>query len=133
VSTAAQTATRYTGTFHGRLDQVRPARQAIAAHLADCPERDEAVLIASEMIANAVLHSHSGRQGFLTLRCERRPSGAYIEVEDEGGPWRDRKPDGRPHGLDIIQALTGPGHWGMTTTSDGTRITWARLERTAAP
>ena len=25
-----------------------------------------------------------------------------------GGPWRPRKQADRPHGLDIVQALTGP-------------------------
>ena len=36
-------------------------------------------------------------------------------------------PDDRPHGLDIIEALAGPGNWGTETTGDGGRIAWAQL------
>jgi len=45
-----------------------------------------------------------------------------------GGPWRRRKhDDDRPHGLDIVEALTGPGGWGTEAASDGGRIVWAGL------
>jgi hypothetical protein len=44
-----------------------------------------------------------------------------------GGPWRKRRDDDRPHGLDIIEALTGPGGWGTGTVGDGGRIVWAVL------
>jgi len=47
--------------------------------------------------------------------------------QDMGGPWRESRDDGRPHGLDIVHALAGPGNWGTETTSDGDRIVWARL------
>jgi hypothetical protein len=36
--------------------------------------------------------------------------------------------DDRPHGLDIIEALVGPGNWGTETTSDGDRVVWVRLD-----
>ena len=45
-----------------------------------------------------------------------------------GGPWRRRQPDGRPHGLDVVEALTGPDGWGAETTTGGGRIVWARLD-----
>jgi hypothetical protein len=54
-----------------------------------------------------------------------------IEVEDLGGPWRSGQPDVRPHGLDIITALTGPDGWGADTTGQGNRIVWARLGQSA--
>ena len=44
-----------------------------------------------------------------------------------GGPWRPRRDDDRPHGLDIVAALTGPGGWGTVPAGDGGRIVWARL------
>jgi hypothetical protein len=55
------------------------------------------------------------------------PGAVRIEVEDLGGPWRQRKPGDRPHGLDIVAALTGPDGWGTETTSSGGRVVWARL------
>jgi anti-sigma regulatory factor (Ser/Thr protein kinase) len=84
------------------------------------------ILIADELAANAILHSRS-RGGSFAVRCERPPGAARIEVEDMGGPWRPRTPGDRPHGLDIVQALTGPGGWGTRATGNGGRVTWARL------
>jgi hypothetical protein len=52
-----------------------------------------------------------------------------IEVEDLGGPWHPGQPDGRPHGLDIIGALTGPDGWETDTADEGNRIVRARLDR----
>jgi hypothetical protein len=54
-STAAPTATRYQRTFHGRADQVSHVRADITRHLGNCPAASDAVLIASELTANAVL------------------------------------------------------------------------------
>ena len=44
-----------------------------------------------------------------------------------GGPWRHRSPGDRPHGLDIIQALTGQDGWGTRPAGTGGRIVWAWL------
>jgi len=126
-SAATEAATRYQHTFHGRADQVSQVRRAIARHLAGCPAADDAVLIASELAANSVLHSASAGE-FFTVRCQAHPGYVWIEVEDLGGPWQLAQPDGRSHGLDIISALAGPGNWGAGTTSDGDRIVWARLD-----
>jgi serine/threonine-protein kinase RsbW len=123
---AAEPATWYQRTFHGRADQLSQVRRDIAAHLDGCPAADAAVLIASELAANALLHSSSTGE-FFTVRCELSPGAARIEVQDMGGPWRPRTPDDRPHGLDIVQALTGPDGWGTQPTGTAGRITWARL------
>jgi hypothetical protein len=73
------------------------------------------------------MHSASAGE-FFTIRCEAYSTYVWVECEDLGGPWHCTKPDDRPHGLDIIKALTGPGNWGTETTSDGDRIVWARLD-----
>jgi hypothetical protein len=125
MSTTA-TATRYQGTFRGRADEIARVRKEIAAHLGTCPVADDLVLIADEFASNAVLHTRS-RDGSFQARCELSAGSARVEVEDMGGPWRTRKQDDRPHGLDIVQALTGPDGWGTERTSDGTRIMWAAL------
>ncbi len=48
-------------------------------------------------------------------------------MADLGGPWRRRQHDDRPHGLDIVAALTGADGWGTEMTGDGGRVVWARL------
>jgi anti-sigma regulatory factor (Ser/Thr protein kinase) len=123
---ATAAATAYKGTFHGRAEELSRVRREIALYLGDCPVTDEMVLISDELAANCVLHTHS-RGGFFRVRCEMSPGSVRIEVEDMGGPWRKRRDDDRPHGLDIIEALTGPGGWGIGTAGDGGRIVWAVL------
>ncbi len=126
-SAAAETATRYQRTCHGRSDQLARVRREIAAHLNGCPAADDAVLIASEIAANALLHSQSAGE-FFTVRCEVHADHVWVECEDLGGTWHPKRPDDRPHGLDIIEALAGPDNWGTETTSDGDRVVWARLD-----
>jgi hypothetical protein len=117
----------YASTFPGRADQLRQVRRQLAAYLGNCPAAADIVLIANELAANAILHSRSRGASF-TVRCHVRPGQARIETEDLGGPWRQqRNPGDRPHGLGIIQALTGPGQWGTQVTGSGGRIVWARL------
>ena len=125
VGTAA-TATVYTGTFHGTADQVSSVRRAVAGHLGNCLVTDDAVLIASEFATNAILHSRSRGESF-TIRVELHRDYLRLECRDSGGPWRNRRQDDRPHGLNIVEALTGPDSSGMETVGNGSRIVWARL------
>jgi two-component sensor histidine kinase len=124
---AAEGVTCYQRTFHGRPDQVRQVRQDITRHLAGSPVTADAILISSELATNAIVHSASNGE-FFTIRCERHPGYIWIETEDLGGPWQHQPPGDRPHGLDIISALTGPDNWGTETTGDGDRVVWARLD-----
>ena len=119
--------TRHTATYSGRPDQVHHARHSVARHLAGCQATDEAVLIVSELATNAIVHSAS-RNAFFTIRAELHPDYVWVEAEDLGGPWHCRPPDGRPHGLDLVEALTGPDGWGVETTTGGGQVVWARLD-----
>jgi anti-sigma regulatory factor (Ser/Thr protein kinase) len=125
---AAAAIRRHTGTFPAEAAQVRRARAALAGWLGDCPQACDAILIASELATNSVLHSASRDGGTFTLRAEVRPDCLLLEVEDAGGPW-DGRPhlDGRPHGLDVVAALVGSGNWGVAGDDRG-RIAWARLD-----
>jgi anti-sigma regulatory factor (Ser/Thr protein kinase) len=129
--TAVETA-RFTRVFHGQPDQVSRARHEVARHLSacGCPVTDDVTLIVSEFAANAVLHSGS-RDQFFTVRTELFPTYVRVEVEDLGGPWnlKPRDPD-RPHGLDVVEALTGPDNWGVDGDETG-RVAWCRLELAA--
>jgi two-component sensor histidine kinase len=127
VTTAPATqATRYQRTYPGHPAQVAQVRRDLTRHLTGCPAADDAVLIASELAANAILHGRAAGQTF-TIRCHATPGQLRIEAEDGGGPWRQRTPGDRPHGLDIVQALTGPDGWGTHPAGTGGRIVWAEL------
>jgi len=127
-TTAAAAGTRrHTGIYPAEPRQVGLARAALAGWLGGCPQADEAILVASEFATNSVLHSASRDGGAFTLRAEVRQDHLRIEVEDAGGPWRGGPPDDdRPHGLDVVAAIAGPGNWGISGDAGG-RAAWARL------
>ena len=119
------TAPAYTSTFRGRAEETARVRREIADYLNNCPAADDMILIASELAANGILHSRSRGNSFrVRCHCPRR---CPDRGRRHGRTLADRKPDDRPHGLDIIQALTGQDGWGTQVTSTGGRLTWARL------
>jgi len=120
-------ATKHTATYPGRADQVRHVRHAMAKYLAGCPAVDDAVLVVSELASNAIGHSAS-RGALFTIRAEVCADHVRIEAEDLGGPWHHIQRDDRPHGLDVVEALTGPTGWGIKNLSDGRRVVWTRLD-----
>jgi len=126
--TAAPPGTRrFQGTYPAEPAQVSHARRALTQALHGHPAADDATLVASELATNAILHSASGNGGKFTLRAEIRHGHIRIEVEDAGGPWRrGRHADGRAHGLDVTEILTGPGNWGITGDDTG-RTAWALI------
>ena len=79
-----------------------------------------------------ILHSRSQAGHVHRPHRSLHPDHVRIEAEDSGGPWRDGpRDDGRPHGLDVVEALTGPDGWGTEITTGGGRIVWARLDLAA--
>jgi hypothetical protein len=120
------TANLYAGVFHGAPDQIGQVRGAVREYLNGCPRSDDVVLIVSEFATDAIRHSHSRGQ-FLIVRAEVFRHYVWVGVQDLGGPWHPRQRDGRPHGLDILAALVGD-NWRTEVTSDGYRITWARVD-----
>ena len=115
-------------TYPGAAEHICAVRADLRPLLRDCPMADKVVLCASELAANAALHSNSRLPGgTLTVRAEIS-SGHYvrIEVEDNGGPWTPAIPDSTGHhGLDIVRALATD--WG-TESDRTTRSTWARFD-----
>ena len=117
--------------YPGRPEQVQRVRADLGAILDGCPIADETILVASELAANAVTHSSSRQPGGrFIVRAEVCP-GDYVrvEVEDQGDIWAGHHPrDGRPHGLDIVQAVAGDGNWGIDGDAALGRVAWARLD-----
>ena len=126
-STAARPA--IARSYPGALDQIRLIRTDLRDLLAGCPRADDIVLCASELAANAAIHSSSALPGgTITIRADIC-AGCHvrIEVSDNGGSWPAwrrhpaRDPE-RPHGLDVISALAAT--WGIEDTPAGHAV-WA--------
>ena len=120
-------------SFRASPDQVREARRFLAEVLGDCPTAPDAVACLSELVTNSVLYSNSRRpKGRVIVRACLRPAGLRVEVEDEGGPWKNRQEhnDQRGRGLAIVDALATD--WSVS--GDGTsRTVWFEIGEAAPP
>jgi anti-sigma regulatory factor (Ser/Thr protein kinase) len=114
-------------TYPGTAEHIRAVRADLHPLLTDCPIADDVILCASELAANAALHSDSRLPGgTFTVRAAISPGHhVRIEVEDNGGPWTPATSDAaRHHGLDIIRALATD--WGIDG-DHAVRTAWARF------
>src|SRR5215469_8113567 len=117
--------------YPGRPEQVRRVRADLGAFLRECPIADETILVASELAANAVTHSSSRQPGgqFIVRAAVCPGDCIWVEVEDQGGTWTGHDTrDGRPHGLNIVQAIAGDGNWGIDGDATLGRVAWTRLD-----
>ena len=105
----------------------------MAAALAGCPARETLPACASELAANAVVHTASGAGGVFAVEVSRPAEGmALVAVTDLGGPG---EPAIRPgdsgdefaengRGLALVAACSS--RWGYRDVSDGKgRTVWA--------
>lgn len=101
------------------LGAARRARELVAAQVTalPAPQRGDAVLLASELVTNAVLHGASP----ITLRLSAAPGRIRVEVHDHGTalpvPRTDR-PRIAPGGLGLVLVEALASYWGVTRTPD---------------
>ncbi len=96
---------------------------------------DDAALVVSELVTNAVTHAHPPYGHVIATRFERLEHGVRIEVHDiaerspqfRGGASDDAE-SGR--GLVLVDALTG-GRWGVKDREGPGKIVWAVISRAA--
>lgn len=69
-------------TIRGRAEDVAVARSFVARTLGDRPEVDTAVLLTSEAVTNAVIHTESATIRIMVIETLR---GLRLEITDEGG------------------------------------------------
>jgi anti-sigma regulatory factor (Ser/Thr protein kinase) len=118
-------------SYPARPDQVARVRALLAGMLGDCPAAADVILMADELVTNAVLHSRSHEPGG-TFRLRILISdgdSVRIEVADAGGEWAS--PGGRNgaidgsglggRGLCIVAALAAS--WGVEGDETG-RTAW---------
>jgi serine/threonine-protein kinase RsbW len=114
-------------TIPGRPEQVRETREFVAKIIgAACALSDLAVLLTSEVVTNAVMHTNSRLAGgTVTLVVIEISGGLRVEVTDDGS---DRSApivkgdlyasDG--HGLYLVQTLAD--RWGYVRDEAGTMV-----------
>ena len=114
-------------TIPGRPEHVREARAFVAKALGDLhPALDNIVLLTSELVTNAVIHSRSRRHGgAVTLVIAESEEGVRIEVSDEGSELSAPVVRGEVlasdgHGLFLVQSLAD--QWGYVRDTNGTTV-----------
>lgn len=125
---AARGRTRHIRSFPGDLGQVREARLFVASALAGCPARETLLTCVSELAANAIEHTASGRGGTFTVEVRRPRDGmAFVSVTDGGAATAPAvasvgtlAEDGR--GLALVAGCSS--RWGVRDGRGG-RTVWA--------
>jgi anti-sigma regulatory factor (Ser/Thr protein kinase) len=119
--------------IQARAEMVGAARSFVAKALGEAdPATDVAVLLASEIVTNAVLHSNSRRAGgTVTITAVEVGRGLRIEVADEGSQRSIPEVKRRGcvsggHGLLLVQTLAD--QWGYSRDEGGTTV-WFWLVR----
>lgn len=90
---------------------------------------DEAMLVASELVTNAIRHSHCSEEDHLTVDAQCEEDRLRISVLDPGSSGRTAQIVERPveHGgvgLKVVEQLSQ--RWGSERRRDGYRV-WAEI------
>lgn len=142
LSAARQAAKPIRRIFPGHPAQARHARRFVARALDGCPTLETAVLLTSELVTNALTHTHTAEHGTFEVIIWPGKTNAYVAVLDDGSSTlptpdlHDRAElaeSGR--GLELVELLsTRWGHYGHEGAgcSPKTRRTlvWFQLEWT---
>jgi anti-sigma regulatory factor (Ser/Thr protein kinase) len=136
-SGAARTGAAASVSVPHERTSVRLVRHAMADQLeaagVGAPDRDDAMLVLSELVSNAVKHAAPLPSGEIAVRWEVRDDLLHIEITDGGA-------GSRPHasvaalsalggrGLDIVRSVSA--QWGVTEDEDCVTV-WAEVPRTA--
>jgi anti-sigma regulatory factor (Ser/Thr protein kinase) len=123
-------------TVPGRPEHVREARAFVAKALGELhPGLDNAVLLTSELVTNAVMHSRSRCDGgTVTVLIVESGGGVRIEIADEGSEVSSPVVRGDVyasdgHGLYLVQTLAD--QWGYVRDNNGTTV-WFWLGATSS-
>jgi anti-sigma regulatory factor (Ser/Thr protein kinase) len=126
---SAEQGRSWEGRYLGTADQVGQVRVALRAFLGRCPVADDVVQLASELAANAIEHTGSGRGGRFTVRVQHF-AGDYVwaEVEDQGSGWDGSiaRSATAPHGLYLLQELASA--CGADRAGNRSWVVWFRID-----
>jgi anti-sigma regulatory factor (Ser/Thr protein kinase) len=96
--------------FPGEDRQLYVLREWLRGLLPACTARDDVIAVASELGANAVCHTTSGRGGQFSVKVAWTGSVVSIVVRDGGGPGEPRVIDDPENengrGLRLVRALS---------------------------
>lgn len=114
--------------FPGTAEHVGRVRRWLRANLGACPAVDDAILLVSELVTNALEHSASGRGGSFVVAVHHRSTHLRVQVADQGGgPWLPGDASNGLHGRGLLIVGTVARAWGITGDDSG-RTVWFELD-----
>jgi anti-sigma regulatory factor (Ser/Thr protein kinase) len=116
--------------FLGSHHEVRNVREFVAQAVDGSPVADDVILLTSEVAANAVVHTASGKGGTFTVVVQPGDRVVRVEVHDGGSeaPPQVRSAGelaGSGRGLGLVEGLAT--RWGYLGNRDG-RVVWFEVE-----
>jgi anti-sigma regulatory factor (Ser/Thr protein kinase) len=116
--------------FPGAVSQVARARLFIGDVLDGCPVADDAVLLTSELVTNAIAHTASGKGGKVVVTVYRADTRVRVEVQDDGSdqaPVMHQVGEVRESGfgLELVERMAD--RWGHRG-GQRRRVVWFMLE-----
>lgn len=126
---------RWRRVFPGRDDQVREVRRWLAGLLPAVPERDDVIVVAVELVTNAIRHTASGRGGLIMVEITWCGTALRVAVADDGAPDGPRPAAAAAQfaecgrGLNLVRALAAST--GVCGDARG-RLVWADIGWTGA-
>jgi serine/threonine-protein kinase RsbW len=120
----------HTRTFPGLAEQVGQARHFVVDLLGSCPVIDDAALLTSELVTNAICHTATGTEGAFEVTVQHDASSIRVQVTDGGS---DTIPAPVPRsatfassgrGLAMVDAIAA--RWGHHQAGHG-RAVWFEL------
>ncbi len=116
--------------FPGSPGQLGNVREFVARAVDGSPVADDVILLASEVAANAVVHTASGKGGTFTVVVHPLNGMVRVEVHDGGS---ETFPDvrsaedlaGPGRGLGLVESLAT--RWGHRGDRDG-RVVWFEVD-----
>lgn len=116
-----------TRTFPGTPASVGETRRFVGSLFAGTPHLDDALLLISEVAANAVRHTRSGAGGTYAVTVQCRGPRLRVEVQDQGGVGTvpaPRRPSLHEEGGRGMALLDNYAHaWGREVAASGT-VVW---------
>lgn len=116
--------------FPGAIGQVGRARLFVGEVLDGCPVADDAVLLTSELVTNAIAHTASGKGGKVRVTVYRDDTRVRVEVRDDGSdqvPVVQAVGEARESGFGLGLVALMADRWGHCGGRRG-RVVWFMLE-----
>jgi anti-sigma regulatory factor (Ser/Thr protein kinase) len=118
----------------GTADSASAARLMARQLLGDSdPAAETVMLLVSELVTNAIVHSQSGAPGgTVTVALCPVAAGVLVQVRDDGGPsvpcLAEIGAHGAEHGYGLLLVDALADSWGTISGPDS-RVTWCRVSR----